>query len=122
MGQHRLHADHIDTTGAYGRKFEVIKELYDSGTLTELPPEFRAQTEVVEVVATPKFNFYDEKGNQHADHVDETGEYRRAWEEQFGPLNNFWVGPEENIKQNTNTEWKSFLQTLIAEEKAKLNI
>lgn len=119
-----LHADHIDTTGAYGKRFEVVKQLIDSGTLTEIPEEFRVNdtvettTEVVAVVENEKFNFSDKDGNRHADHVDETGEYRRAWEAQFGALNNT---TEEEVETPASVEWKSFLQQLITEEKNKLN-
>ena len=50
--------------------------------------------------------------------MDETGEYRRAWEAQFGSLDNNNTVPENSA----NLEWKSFLQQLITEEKSKLNI
>jgi hypothetical protein len=122
-----LHADHIDETGAYARRFQVVKELVDNGTLTQIPEEFRvgatalSQQEVVPVTQeNSKFSFYDEFGQKHADHVDETGEYRKAWESMFGPMN----GDNNVSSEDTpaNTEWKSFLQQLIAEEKAKLNI
>ena len=122
MQKDGLHADHIDTTGAYGKRFEVVKDLWESGALIELPEEFRASDGIpVQEIPShgehPKFKFTDENGNQHADHVDETGEYRRAWEAQFGPLDN-----TEKQETPANMEWKSFLQQLITEEKSKLNI
>jgi hypothetical protein len=122
MQKDGLHADHIDTTGAYGKRFEVVKDLWESGALIELPEEFRALNGIpVQEIPShgehPKFKFTDENGKQHADHVDETGEYRRAWEAQFGPLDN-----TEKQETPANMEWKSFLQQLIAEEKSKLNI
>ena len=118
-----LHADHIDTSGAYSQRFKVINDLWESGVLSELPEEFRAPHEIpVQEIPSrgehPKFKFTDEHGNQHADHVDETGEYRRAWEAQFGSLDNNNTVPENSA----NLEWKSFLQQLITEEKSKLNI
>lgn len=126
MQKDGLHADHIDTTGAYGKRYEVIKELWESNVLLEIPEEFRAsQSEVTGIPAQelvshgehPKFKFTDENGNQHADHVDETGEYRRVWEAQFGPLDG-----TQTQETPANLEWKSFLQQLISEEKSKLNI
>lgn len=123
LGQ--LHADHIDETGGYGKRFSMVKELMDSGVLTEVPEEFRVKTDTQQQtqstvpVTDNNFQFYDEFGQKHADHVDESGDYRRAWEAQFGPLN------EENGMEEespANTQWKSFLQQLIAEEKSKLNI
>ena len=115
-----LHADHIDTTEAYGLRFKVVEELWQSGVLSEIPQEFKLQQtiqveEKTTAVNSSKFNFSD----GHADHVDETGEYRRAWEEQFGLLQD-----QQSQTENTpaDTEWKQFLQNLITEEKTKLNI
>lgn len=125
--QQGLHADHIDTTGSYRKRFEVIKELVDNGTLTEIPSEFRGKgdnCEVVEVAsstADEEFNFSDDNGGRHADHVDETGRYRRAWEEKFGPLQNSGTDNADDASSD-NGGWKDFLQRLISEEKSKLNI
>lgn len=119
-----LHADHTDTSGAYAKRYEIIKELVETGVLTTIPDEFKIQAPVsqpgqqVPVQTTnSKFNFYDENGKQHADHIDDTGEYREEWERQFGPIQN--VAPVETPQQ---AEWKTFLQQLIQEERQKLNI
>lgn len=121
MNDAKLHADHVDETGAYAKRFNMIQELFADGILKEIPLEFSKKedtqtNEILPVVQNSKFKFTDEYGNTHADHVDETGEYRRAWEEQFGSI--------ETEQQETpaNTEWKAFLQQLISEEKSKLNI
>ncbi len=39
-----LHADHIDTSGAYAQRYKVIQELYESGQISEIPKEFRDET------------------------------------------------------------------------------
>lgn len=115
MNNDTLHADHVDETGAYGLRFNVIKELLDSGALSEIPEEFKTSNtnENIPITNKSKFDFTD----GHADHVDETGEYRCAWEAQFGVLDD--NQPQQNRVGN---EWKEFLQGLITEEKNKLNI
>lgn len=35
-----LHADHVDTSGEYAKRYNVIKELYDNGQISEIPKEF----------------------------------------------------------------------------------
>ena len=129
-----LHADHVDATGAYAQKFELVKELVSSGALKEIPQEFRVKTDksvlsmgqtVVEptkVVQTvqqpenPKFSM----NREHADHIDQTGEYMRAWEEKYGSLAG--EPTPEQQQQMGQSSWKGFLQQIIAEEKSKLNI
>lgn len=130
-----LHADHVDATGAYAQKFELVKELVSSGALKEIPQEFRmgaspvvtttqtvaAPTQVVQMTQQPQqqepqFNM----SRQHADHVDQTGEYMRVWEEQFGNLSG--TPTQEQQQQSGQSSWKGFLQQIIAEEKRKLNI
>jgi hypothetical protein len=122
--QERLHADHIDTSGAYAKRFEVIQELSQQGLLTAIPEEFKANNSVSESVPVvpveeAEFVFADQHGERHADHTDETGRYRKAWEDKFGPLGDTSNTPTETPQQ---TEWKTFLQQLISEEKGKLNI
>jgi hypothetical protein len=123
-----LHADHVDTSGAYGQKFAVIEELVNNGLLTEVPEEFRetdvSTNEFVPVSVVPKTvvnNITEEfdMGNGHADHVDETGRYAREYEAKYGQgsLN---VQAEE--EQQSGNSWKSFLQKIIAEEKSKLKV
>lgn len=119
----RLHADHIDTSGAYAKRFEVIRELVENGTLSEIPVEFKltkTNHEIIDVQSNEEnqeFLFFDKFGNKHADHTDETGRYKKAWESKFGPLGNSEI--QESPQQN---EWKEFLQKLIEEEKSKLTI
>lgn len=36
-----LHADHVDTSGAYWQKYQVIKELFEKGMLNDLPDEYK---------------------------------------------------------------------------------
>jgi len=115
--EQKLHADHIDETGAYSIRFKLVQELMETGNLTETPAEFSVQNKVSEVVQikpienNKEFNFID----GHADHIDETGEYRRQWEMKFGNITN-------EIEDPVTMNWKTFLQNLIVEEKAKLNI
>ena len=116
-----LHADHIDTTGAYGQKFAVVKELLETGALKEIPEEFRDKGSEVVPVETPAQPVAQEEQwdmtDGHADHVDETGRYAKAYEAKFGSgaLN---TAEEEQA----GTSWKSFLQKIIAEEKSKLKV
>jgi hypothetical protein len=35
-----LHADHIDTSGAYAQRYKIIQELFESGQISEIPKEF----------------------------------------------------------------------------------
>jgi hypothetical protein len=119
-----LHADHIDTTGAYGQKFAVVQELLETGVLKEIPEEFREKgAESVPVVTTSQTVIGDEfdMTNGHADHVDETGRYARAYEERFGAGS---LGESSNSQQEeqAGNSWKSFLQKIIAEEKSKLKV
>ena len=120
-----LHADHVDASGAYGQKFAVIQELLESGVLKEIPQEFRdasTEQENVPVITTSQTIVGEEEQwdmtNGHADHVDETGRYARAYEAKFGPsaLN---VPAEQEQAGNS---WKSFLQKIIAAEKSKLKV
>jgi len=129
-----LHADHVDATGAYAQKFELVKELISNGALKEIPQEFRVKTdnsvfsssqtvvEPTQVVQTtqqpeiPKVNM----SREHADHIDQTGEYMRIWEEKFGSLSG--EPTTEQQQQMGQSSWKGFLQQIIAEEKSKLNI
>lgn len=118
-----LHADHIDTTGAYGQKFAVVQELLETGVLKEIPEEFREKgTETVPVTTTqqPVVEEFD-MSNGHADHVDETGRYARAYEEKFGAGS---LGESSNSQQEeqAGNSWKGFLQKIIAEEKSKLKV
>jgi len=128
-----LHADHVDATGAYAQKFELVKELLSTGALNEIPQEFRmgqspvvtsnqtvvTPTQVVQVVnEQPENNFV--MSQQHADHIDQTGEYMRIWEERYGELSG--KPTQEQQKEIGQTSWKGFLQQIIAEEKRKLNI
>jgi hypothetical protein len=120
-----LHADHVDASGAYGQKFAVVQELANSGLLAEIPEEFRdTQSPIQEtvIVATEQKPIQDEfdMTNGHADHVDETGRYARAYEAKYGQgsLGN-QVQQEESQVGNS---WKSFLQKIIAEEKSKLKV
>ncbi len=93
-----LHADHVDTSGAYGQKFEVVKDLLEKGMLKEIPEEFRDKGNTSEEVPVIT-NSQTVVGNQqsgwdmsrdHADHVDETGRYAQSYMERFGSdsLNN----------------------------------
>jgi len=114
---HGLHADHVDASGAYAQKFEVIKNLLATGALLEIPEEFcdKMETESVPVITTSQTIIGDEfdMTNGHADHVDETGRYRQAYEAKYG---------EQTVQETTETSWKGFLQKIIAEEKSKLKI
>jgi hypothetical protein len=120
-----LHADHIDTTGAYGQKFAVVQELLETGVLKEIPEEFRDKgAESVPVVTTSQTVVGREEQwdmtNGHADHVDETGRYARAYEEKFGAGS---LGESSNSQQEeAGNSWKGFLQKIIAEEKSKLKV
>lgn len=125
MSDTRLHADHIDTTGGYAKRFEVVRELFENGTLTEVPEEFKVQEsktpEPVAEVAAPssddEFVFFTSDGQRHADHLDTSGRYRIAWQKKFGEV--LGNGAQETPQQ---LEWKQFLTQLIADEKGKLNI
>lgn len=114
---HGLHADHVDTSGAYAQKFEVVKHLLETGALIEIPEEFRdtPTVENVPVITTSQTIVGDEfdMTNGHADHVDETGRYRQAYEAKYG---------EQTVQEKSGTSWKGFLQKIIAEEKSKLKI
>jgi hypothetical protein len=117
-----LHADHIDTTGAYAQKFAVVQELLQTGVLKEIPEEFREkENETVPVTTTqqPVVEEFD-MSNGHADHVDETGRYARAYEEKFGAGS---LGePSNSQEEEAGNSWKGFLQKIIAEEKSKLKV
>ena len=123
-----LHADHVDTSGAYGQKFEVVKDLLEKGMLKEVPEEFRDKgntSEQVPVITNSQTVVGDEQSEwnmtkEHADHVDETGRYARAYEEKYGAgsLNNV----EADTEEQAGTSWKSFLKNIIAEEKSKLKV
>jgi len=128
-----LHADHVDTSGAYGQKFEVVKDLLEKGVLKEIPEEFRDKGNTSEEVPVIT-NSQTVVGNQqsgwdmsrdHADHVDETGRYAQSYMERFGSdsLNNNEIsqGTTEQ-QQDTGNSWKSFLKKIIAEEKSKLKV
>jgi hypothetical protein len=112
-----LHADHVDASGAYGQKFEVVKQLLESGALLEIPEEFRDKDAVqnVPVITTSQTIVGEEfdMTNGHADHVDETGRYRQAYEAKYGA---------QTVQETAGNSWKSFLQKIIAEEKSKLKI
>jgi hypothetical protein len=118
-----LHADHIDTTGAYAQKFAVVQELLETGVLKEIPEEFREKgAESVPVVTTSQTVVEEfDMSNGHADHVDETGRYAKAYEAKYGSdaLNGALNNPQEEEAGNS---WKSFLQKIIAEEKSKLKV
>lgn len=125
----RLHADHIDTSGAYAQRFSVVQELVESGVLSEIPKEFRSTTP-----DAPKSNVHEHSfkvnpvpsnaqvvpcenfTREHADHNDETGQYRRDWESRNGPMENNI--PETNSPAQET--WRGFLTDLISEEKKKL--
>ncbi len=126
-----LHADHVDTSGAYGQKFEVVKDLLEKGILKEIPEEFSDKgntSEEVPVITTSQTVVGDEQSGwnmsrDHADHVDETGRYAQAYMERFGSdsLNNNEIsqGTTEQ-QQDTGNSWKSFLKKIIAEEKTTI--
>lgn len=123
-----LHADHVDTSGAYGQKFAVVKELLETGVLKEIPVEFRdgavtTKQEVAPVVTTSSQVVGGEEefdmSNGHADHVDETGRYAKAYEAKYGP-GALTITEEQH--QGAGSSWKSFLQKIIAEEKSKLKV
>lgn len=128
-----LHADHVDTSGAYGQKFEVVKDLLEKGMLKEIPEEFRDKgntSEEVPVITHSQTIVNNEQPQwdmtrEHADHVDETGRYAQAYMERFGSdsLNNNEM-PQGNAEQqqDTGNSWKSFLKKIIAEEKSKLKV
>lgn len=112
-----LHADHVDASGAYAQKFEVVKHLLETGALIEIPEEFRdtIHAESVPVITTSQTivgNEFD-MTNGHADHVDETGRYRQAYEAKYGV---------QTVQETAGNSWKGFLQKIIAEEKSKLKI
>lgn len=116
-----LHADHVDTSGAYGQKFQVIQQLLETGALKEIPKEFR-ETSNAEVTTTSQIvGVQDEfdMTNGHADHVDETGRYAKAYEEKYG-AGALTISEEQ--QQGAGNSWKSFLQKIIAEEKSKLKV
>jgi hypothetical protein len=113
----QLHADHVDTSGAYAQKFEVIKSLVDSGVLTDIPAEFTTRavvSQTVEVVNTSAQTEQFDMSNGHADHVDDTGAYRMAYEEKYGVV--------KDVQTSAGNSWKGFLQQIIAEEKSKLKV
>jgi hypothetical protein len=114
-----LHADHVDSSGAYAQKFEVVKELLEKGILKEIPEEFR-DTDFVPVVTTSQTIVGEEfdMTNGHADHVDETGRYREAYEAKFGVVST----DTDTAQATAGNSWKAFLQQIIAEEKSKLKI
>jgi hypothetical protein len=117
-----LHADHIDTTGAYAQKFAVVQELLETGVLKEIPEEFREKgAESVPVITTSQTLVQEEPWDMtdgHADHVDETGRYAKAYEAKYG-AGSLNIQPEE---EQVGNSWKSFLQNIIAEEKSKLKV
>jgi hypothetical protein len=120
-----LHADHIDTTGAYGQKFAVVQELLETGVLKEIPEEFRDKgAESVPVITNSQTIVGQEEQwdmtNGHADHVDETGRYAKAYEAKYGSeaLDSALNNPQEEA----GNSWKGFLQKIIAEEKSKLKV
>ncbi len=124
-----LHADHVDASGAYGQKFAVVEELVNKGMLTEVPEEFRDTgntiQENVPVITTSQTIVGEEfdMTNGHADHVDETGRYARAYEEKFGAGSlNQSSDESQQQEQQAGSSWKSFLQNIIAEEKSKLKV
>ena len=95
----------------------------ESGVLKEIPEEFRdTGAETVPVVTTSQTVVGGEEQwdmtNGHADHVDETGRYARAYEAKYG-AGTLSIQPEESQAGNS---WKSFLQNIIAEEKSKLKV
>jgi hypothetical protein len=116
----RLHADHIDTTGAYGQTFAVIKGLVDSGALTDIPAEFcddiDGATPIITTTQTLMGRPQVDTKDRHADHVDETGEYALEYEKKFGVITN------QQEKSSGESSWKDFLQKIIAEEKSKLKV
>jgi len=124
----QLHADHVDTSGTYAQKFAIIKELIETGVLKEIPVGFRdsdpKQTDEsnrVPVLTNSQLlgGQQDEfdMTNGHADHIDETGRYRIAYEAKYGPIS------QTNAPvQEAENSWKSFLQKIIAEEKSKLKV
>jgi hypothetical protein len=131
MLRDRLHADHIDETGVYAKKLEVIQEMLDEGTLHELPEEFTAQEFLQNrtVIETTAHIGLGSEGEyvldaSHADHVDETGRYREQWEKKFGKIQEEVQHNPQPTSQNQsqNQSWKSFLTKIIDEEKSKLNI
>lgn len=120
-----LHADHGDATGAYSRKFTVVKELFDQGLLTSIPEEFREGNATGDVSTTQEIVSVNpseveefDMTDGHADHADATGRYRVAYEAKYGPgsLND---NPSAIAAENS---WKGFLEQIISEEKKKLNI
>lgn len=135
MLRDKLHADHIDETGVYARKLEVIQEMLEAGTLQELPEEFTAQeasptnaaivettSQVIGTTTNNDFPYVLDAG--HADHVDETGRYREEWERKFGKITEEVPVVNRNTPQNNNQNqsWKNFLSKIIDEERSKLNI
>lgn len=52
-----LHADHVDTSGVYAQRYAIIKELYDSGQISEIPKEFSSE---VQTNFDDKFDVNDE--------------------------------------------------------------
>lgn len=119
-----LHADHVDTSGAYAQRFEVIKELAEKGVLTDIPAEFAARTmqsvtqQVIAQTPVEQVNINTGGNREHADHVDETGQYMRDWEAKHG----IGSATQNGQSNNENSSWKTFLQQIISEEKSKLNI
>jgi len=128
-----LHADHVDTSGAYGQKFAVVEDLLSKGMLKEIPEEFRDKgtaSEEVPVITTSQTvvgnnqNPEWDMSREHADHVDASGEYARVYMERFG-VDSLNGGNEETItpeQHETASSWKSFLKDIIAEEKSKLKV
>jgi hypothetical protein len=124
-----LHADHVDTSGAYAQKFAVVQELLETGVLKEIPVGFReSDTAQVEEVQAPIVTSSQLLGGQHdefdmtnghADHIDETGRYARAYEAKYGPIASTNTNEQTQGSENS---WKSFLQKIIAEEKSKLKV
>lgn len=54
-----LHADHVDTSGVYAERYAIIKELYDSGQISEIPKEFSSKVTASNV----REEKYDAKGD-----------------------------------------------------------
>lgn len=90
-----LHADHVDTSGAYWPKYLVIKELFDKGMLNDLPDEYKPKTNTTQTHTEQQ---------THTTLAPDTG-----------------MPTITNVEEASNS-WKSFLKQIIAEEKSKLNI
>lgn len=115
----QLHADHADASGAYAQRFEVIQELVLKGLLLEIPVEYSIQVpdeHVTEVMTVPPQAEQFDMRNGHADHVDDTGAYRQAYDAKYGTAHS------TNTQTNAGDSWKGFLQQIIAEERRKLKV